>query len=164
MAKKRGNRKYNPLKSVEQIASAGLSDMVVTFNAEEDKCKVFDVKKSKFYDPISPNLFKAIWNVRHYWRMYLVAVIREKNGKEAVIHKPTCVPGEEEDEKESRVFPVFQTEIEESLTKQHKKFVQSEIDRGNTILNVGWIGDPKGKNKVFNTSEVTKILTEMRLQ
>lgn len=150
MAKKR--KKYNPLKQVEQIARAGLNEMVITFNSLDDKCKVLDVKRNRFYDPISPNMFKAIWEIRHYWRLYLALRVKQSNGKEGYVFRVMEPPE----------FPVFQPEIEESLTAQHKEFAAEEEGKGNTILNAGWIADPFGKN-VFSDEQTDKILVNLGL-
>lgn len=149
MTKKR-NKRYNPLKSVEKISQAGLHGMVVTFSGLDDSCKVFDVNKGKFYDPISPNLFKAIWNVRHNWRMYLALKIEQKNGKVGCVYQVM----------DTQEFPVFQTEIEASLTKAHKEFAAEEQSKGNEIINVGWVADPKGKD-IFTSEKIDSILSKI---
>jgi hypothetical protein len=45
MAKKR--KKYNPLKSAQSCAKAGLKDLIITFNAEDQDCKVRSIKSGK---------------------------------------------------------------------------------------------------------------------
>ena len=142
MAKVR--KRYNKFKSVEKVAKAGLKNLVITFNAEEESCKVRNSHTGKSV-VVSRNMFNAIWQIRYKWGLYLAALIKEKNGKEAYVWAEVDSP-----------FPVYHEEINDSLSEQHAAFTAKEKANGNQVINLGWIASHEGLS--LNTSSVEFLL------
>lgn len=130
MAKQR--KKYNPLKSAQSCARAGLKDLIITFNAEDQVCKVRSIKSGKELT-VSRNMFNAVWKFRYKWGLWLAALIKEKNGKEAYTWMEVESP-----------FPVYHEEINDSLSDQHAAFIAEEKAKGNQIINLGWLASHEG--------------------
>jgi len=138
MAKTR--KKYNPLKSAQSCARAGLKDLIISFNAEDQDCKVRSIKSGKELT-VSRSMFNAVWQFRYKWGLWLAALIKEKNGKEAYTWMEVESP-----------LPVYHEEINDSLSGQHKAFLDEEKAKGNEIINIGWLASHEGlkldQNKV----------------
>jgi hypothetical protein len=139
-------KKYNPLKSTQSCARAGLKGLIITFNAEDKACKVRSIKSGKELT-VSRNMFDAVWRFRYKWGLWLAALIKEKNGKEAYTWMEVESP-----------FPVYHEEINDSLSDQHAAFITEEKAKGNQIVNLGWLASHEGLS--LNKDQVELLLHE----
>jgi len=142
MAKTR--KKYNPLKSAQSCARAGLKDLIITFNAEDQACKVRSIRSGKELI-VSRNMFNAVWKFRYKWGLWLAALIKESNGKVTHTYREVISP-----------FPVYHEEINDSLSEQHADFIENEKAKGNQVINVGWMASHEGLN--INSDKVKFLL------
>lgn len=124
---KKRNKKYNKIKAATSAAKAGLKNLILTFNAEDQTVKVRNLHTGK-EEVVTRSMFNAVWQIRYKWELYLCARIREKNGKESTPYREVQAP-----------FDVYHNEINDSLSTQHKDFLDEEKAKGNEIINVGWI-------------------------
>lgn len=128
MAKqKKRNKKYNKFKTAHTVALSGLRDLIITYNDEDKACKVRCVKTGK-EQIVTRNMFNAVWQFRYKWGVWLAALIQESNGKEAYVWSEVEAP-----------FECFHDEINDSLSAEHKDFIDGEKAKGNKIINVGWL-------------------------
>ena len=131
MAKQR--KKFNPLKQMKKIASYGLKNLGVFKSLQkhsDGKCEAVNYRKCKSIE-IGQSTAAAIVNIRHKWIVHIGAI--GNNGfdsylKQAVVTLP---------------YECFQSEIADALDKEHRKFVDKEINK-DQLKDIVWLALPTG--------------------
>lgn len=132
--KNRIRKKFNPLKQMKKVASYGLRNVGVFKSLQRHQdgdCEVVNYKKAKTID-IDQSTAGAIIGVRHKWVVHIGAI--GHNGfdtylKQAVINLP---------------YECFQSEIAGVLDKEHRAFVEREINKEH-LMDIVWLALPVGE-------------------
>jgi len=77
------NKKYNPLKSLQTAATWALRGLCVrriVADGDDGKCELVDYVKGRS-EPVTPNVMRAIKDLRHKWSYLMVTFEQESNGK-----------------------------------------------------------------------------------
>ena len=141
------NKKYNPMKEVQTQSTYALKNLTVFYSlADGDTCIVLNTKT---FNPvqITRNLATAITNLRHNWRITMLALGRRQDGQE--YFKAESV---------SFSLPMFQSELSEALSDLHKDFVEKEMNKQH-LCNVCWFACPRGTE--FENEHLDKMLTKL---
>ena len=127
-------KKFNPIKQAQKVSKYALKNLGVFRSLQRHEQGTCEIVNYKHCNPItvSKSVSSAISNLRHNWVVHIGAI--GFNGFDRYLKSAVAdIPHE-----------VFQREIAESLDKQHRSFVEREINKDH-LQDVVWLALPVGE-------------------
>lgn len=125
---RRTRKKYNPVKSLTNLANQSLKHYAVCYTTGISYCSLINIKSRKIDKP-SKAVSDLLTDMRHTWSVYLAAFTVNKDNINMTSEQITVLT------------PCLQSELVEMLNDEHQKLLKTVPK--DQLIGAGWLAIPR---------------------